>query len=97
MSVLKLLQKKNLQEQDMDDSDKSSQPEDDSEGEEEVEESAFKEPDQKQWKNRARVLITSGRGSAPGFRQIIKDVIDLLPHCKKEVILLCLIFIVSNQ
>ena len=91
MSVLKLLEKKNLAAEDYDSEESSVPPSDDAEGEEseeEMEESAFKEPEQKQWKNRARVLVTSGRGSAPGFRALVKDFFDLLPHCKKEVSLL---------
>jgi hypothetical protein len=83
MSVLKLLEKKKLNEEDLQSSDESSsETPEDIDGEEE---SAFKEPDEKEWKNRSRVLIVSGRGTAPGFRLMIKDIVDLLPHCKKEV------------
>ena len=88
MSVLKLLEKRNLREEDLDSSDSESkheEPEEDKE--DEVEESAFKEQTEKQWKNRCRVLVVAGRGSAPGFRHLVKDLVDLLPHSKKEVML----------
>ena len=48
------------------------------------EESAFKEKTNKQWKNRSRVLIVTARGSAPGFSHLVSDLVDLLPHSKKE-------------
>lgn len=88
MSVLKLLEKKNLPQEDLDSSEEELSEvdaQDHSQAEDEVEESAFKEPADKEWKNRSRVLITSGRGAAPGFRLMIKDIVDLLPHSKKEV------------
>lgn len=101
MSVLKLLEKKQLAPEDAESSEEdSSQPEDsyESEGEEEEkEESAFKEPSQKQWKNRSRVLITAGRGHAPGFKTVVRDIIDLLPHSKKEVCFHLLIPIVKSE
>lgn len=85
MSVLKLLQKKSLAADNMDsESDESSVPPQDSdsegEGEDVKEESAFAEPKEKQWKNRSRVLITAGRGHAPGFKTVIKDIVSMLPH-----------------
>lgn len=88
MSVLKLLEKKNLADQNYDSEESLTPASSAGEGEgseEEVEESAFKEQENKQWKNRARVLVTSGRGTAPGFRALVRDIFDLLPHCKKEV------------
>ena len=88
MSVLKLLEKKNLAEEDLDSSEEdvsSVDAKNNGQEEDEIEESAFKEPVEKEWKNRSRVLITSGRGAAPGFRLMIKDIVDLLPHSKKEV------------
>jgi hypothetical protein len=86
MSVLKLLEKKKLADEDLQSSDDSVSVVDaEGDQEEEKEESAFKEPDEKEWKNRCRVLIISGRGTAPGFRLMIKDIVDLIPHCKKEV------------
>ena len=92
MSVLKLLEKRNLINDENDSSDQDLNLDKDidekSESEEVVkEESAFKEADEKQWKNRCRVLVTTGRGSAPGFRSMVKDILDLLPHSKKEVFL----------
>lgn len=89
MSVLKLLEKQKLADEDLISSDEepSVQPdEEDKSGDEEVkEESAFAESGEKQWKNRSRILITSGRGTAPGFKLMIKDIVALLPHAKKEV------------
>ncbi len=93
MSVLKLLEKRNLAENGEDSSDPESilaQEEDldvseGEGGEEEKEESAFKEAETKQWKNRARVLVCCGRGSAPGFKGMVRDILDLLPHSQKEV------------
>lgn len=100
MSVLKLLEKKNLAAEDLDSSEEESEDnnvsmeaEGEDEGEDVKEESAFKEQTNKEWKNRCRVLIVSGRGTAPGFRHMIKDIIDLIPHSKKEVSSYTLLYI----
>lgn len=86
MSVLKMLERRNLKEEDLNSSDSDSKPEElEDDKEEDIEESAFKEQTDKQWKNRCRVLIISGRGTAPGFRHLVRDLIDLIPHSKKEV------------
>ena len=47
---------------------------------------AFKdaEPESKEWKNRQRTLILCARGVNSRFRHLLSDLIDLLPHCKKE-------------
>ena len=87
MSVLKMLKQQAIQEDldssgsDFEDVDK---PKVKNLDEFEPEESAFKDQTNKQWKNRSRVLIVTARGSAPGFRHLVSDLVDLLPHSKKE-------------
>ena len=48
---------------------------------------AFKDadPNSKEWKNRQRTLILCSRGVNSRYRHLMNDVIDLLPHSKKEV------------
>ena len=63
MSVLKLLEKRNLDADELESSDEelllSEEGEEEEEEKEEIkEESAFKEPEVKEWKNRCRVLVT---------------------------------------
>lgn len=95
MSVLKLLQQKELMEEDLESSasefdvdENAHKPDFDAH---EPDESAFKEQTNKQWKNRTRVLVVTARGSAPGFRHLVNDLVELLPHCKKEV------WLISNR
>lgn len=48
--------------------------------------SAFKDadPSSKEWKNRQRTLVLCARGVNSRFRHLMNDLIDLLPHAKKE-------------
>jgi hypothetical protein len=89
MSVLKLLKKNKLQEEDLDSSGSDFDIKEDAHAKNaddfEPEESAFKDQKKKQWKNRSRVLVVTARGSAPGFRHLVQDMVELLPHSKKEV------------
>lgn len=47
---------------------------------------AFKdvEPLSKDWKNRQRVLMVCQRGIEGKFRHLMDDLINLIPHSKKE-------------
>lgn len=47
---------------------------------------AFKDadPNSKEWKNRQRTLVLCARGVNSRFRHLMNDIMDLLPHCKKE-------------
>ena len=47
---------------------------------------AFKdaEPLSKEWKNRQRVLMVCQRGIEGRFRHLMEDLINLVPHSKKE-------------
>ena len=56
-------------------------------GDEEDGLNAFKdpEPNSKEWKNRQRTLVLCSRGVNSRYRHLMNDVIDLLPHSKKEV------------
>lgn len=47
---------------------------------------AFKDQDpaSKEWKNRQRTLVLCARGVNSRFRHLMNDIIDLLPHAKKE-------------
>lgn len=47
---------------------------------------AFKDADagDKEWKNRQRTLVLCARGVNSRFRHLMNDLMDLLPHCKKE-------------
>jgi len=47
---------------------------------------AFKDADagDKEWKNRQRTLVLCARGVNSRFRHLMSDLMDLLPHCKKE-------------
>lgn len=91
MSVLKLLQQKKAFEEDLESSgsdldlDNKKEEQKKQASDDEPEESAFKNSTDKKWKNRTRVLIVTARGSAPGFRRLVNDLVDLLPHSKKEV------------
>jgi ribosome biogenesis protein BRX1 len=46
----------------------------------------FKDADanSKEWKNRQRTLVLCARGVNSRFRHLMNDVIDLMPHAKKE-------------
>ena len=48
--------------------------------------SAFRDPDpaSREWKNRQRTLLLCARGVNSRFRHMMNDMIDLLPHSKKE-------------
>jgi len=48
---------------------------------------AFKDadPNSKEWKNRQRTLVLCSRGVNSRYRHLMNDIIDLLPHSKKEV------------
>lgn len=47
---------------------------------------AFKDQDasEKEWKNRQRTLVFCARGVNSKFRDLMDDLTDMLPHCKKE-------------
>lgn len=47
---------------------------------------AFKEPEAntREWKNRQRTLVLCARGVNSRFRHLMNDLMDLLPHSKKE-------------
>lgn len=47
---------------------------------------AFKDADplSKEWKNRQRVLMVCQRGIEGRFRHLMEDLINLIPHSKKE-------------
>jgi ribosome biogenesis protein BRX1 len=47
---------------------------------------AFRDQDaaSKEWKNRQRTLVLCARGVNTRFRHLMNDIIDLLPHSKKE-------------
>ena len=47
---------------------------------------AFKDPEanSREWKNRQRTLILCARGVNSRFRHLMNDLMDLMPHCKKE-------------
>ena len=47
---------------------------------------AFKDqdPNSKEWKNRQRTLMLCSRGVISRYRHLMKDLMDLLPHSKKE-------------
>ena len=47
---------------------------------------AFKDADplSKEWKNRQRVLMVCQRGIEGRFRHLMEDLINLVPHSKKE-------------
>jgi ribosome biogenesis protein BRX1 len=47
---------------------------------------AFKDQDasEKEWKNRQRTLVFCARGVKSKFRDLMDDLTDMLPHCKKE-------------
>ena len=47
---------------------------------------AFKDPDpnSREWKNRQRTLLLCSRGVNARFRHLMSDIIDLMPHSKKE-------------
>ena len=78
--------------QDSSDDDSSEQdPKDESQSEDiqidpEEELRAFKDPEplSKEWKNRQRVLMVCQRGIEQRFRHLLTDLIDLIPHSKKE-------------
>lgn len=48
--------------------------------------SVFKDadPNSKQWKNRQRTMIFSSRGITASYRQLVSDIINLLPNSKVE-------------
>lgn len=37
------------------------------------------------WFNRQRVLVACSRGVGSRSRHLVQDLLDMLPHCKKEV------------
>jgi len=47
---------------------------------------AFKDQDasEKEWKNRQRTLVFCARGVKSKFRDLMDNITDMLPHCKKE-------------
>ena len=47
---------------------------------------AFKDadPSSKEWQNRQRTLVLCARGVNSRFRHLMNDIMDMLPHCKKE-------------
>ena len=47
---------------------------------------AFKdpEPNSREWKNRQRTLVLCARGVNSRFRHLMNDILDMLPHGKKE-------------
>ena len=72
--------KKSLVEQDAEEKTQGKKVEDDHEL------SAFKDQDaeSKEWKNRQRTLVLCARGVKSKFRLLMDDIIDMLPHSKKE-------------
>jgi len=42
------------------------------------------DPASKEWKNRQRTLVLCARGVNSRFRHLMNDLIDLMPHSKKE-------------
>ena len=42
------------------------------------------DPTSKEWKNRQRTLVLCARGVNSRFRHLMNDLIDLMPHAKKE-------------